>query len=195
MSAQRGSLGQRVVLDPGQQPGGQGTGGERAAVRVAQRQGVQQVAFGGTQRDGPAQRHAGQQPQLGRFREQFHDRHVAQRPDRQPQPVQSGAAADEHLPAVPVRPAVCAADRSTGRSRSRWRGTATAGCCARTARGPPLRSGSSPDRPGYAPAACWHRWSCPHLPLDRRGSPGEIARNRPEGGSAGGPRSLAMAPG
>ena len=95
----------------------------------------------------------GEQPQLGRVREQLDDRQVPQRPHRQPQPEQRGAAADEHLPADADPPAACGAGRRTARSRTRRPGTATAGCCAPMVPWPRWRSGNRPDRPGSAPPA------------------------------------------
>ena len=73
-----GSFGQRVVLQRGQETGGDRAGGERAAVGMAARQRFQQLAFPGRHRRGLPEAHPGEQAQPGRVREQFDDRKVAE---------------------------------------------------------------------------------------------------------------------
>ena len=87
------------MLEPGEEPGGQRAGGERATVSVPVRQRRQHLALPAGHRLGRTQSYPGEQPQPVRVREQFDDGQVPERAHREPQPEQGGAAADEHLPA------------------------------------------------------------------------------------------------
>jgi len=101
---QPGALSQRVMLEPGQEPGRQRFGREWATVGVPVRQRRQQLALPAGHRLSRANPDPGEKPQLGRIREQLDHGQVTQRPHRQPQPEQRGAAADEHLPANGIDP-------------------------------------------------------------------------------------------
>jgi hypothetical protein len=98
------------MLQAGQQPGRQRAGRERAAVRVPVRDRVQHLAFQAVSRRCGAGAHPGHQPQLRRIWQQLGHRQVAQGADRQAQPEQGGAAADQHFPAGRVGPQLVRAD-------------------------------------------------------------------------------------
>jgi hypothetical protein len=102
---QRRAFDQRVVLQPGEQPGRQRLRQERPAMGVPVRHGREHPPLKLVQRDDPStpgargDPHPGQQPQLRRIRQQIHHGQVPEGPDGQPQPEQRRAAADQHLPA------------------------------------------------------------------------------------------------
>ncbi len=100
---QRRAFGQSIMLEAGQQPRWQRIERERATVRVPVRQRHEHLLLNARHRLGRAQRDPGQQPQPARLGQQAHDGTVPERTHREPQPEQGGAAADQHLPARPVR--------------------------------------------------------------------------------------------
>ena len=103
---QRCTLGERVALQPGEQPIRQRPGVEWAAMRVPVRQRMQHPPLGLGHRRLGAKPHPGEQP--GRVRKQLHLGQVAQRAHRQAQPEQCSAAADDHLAADRVQPELAA---------------------------------------------------------------------------------------
>ncbi len=108
---QRRAFDQRVVLQPREQPGRQLGRHEGPAVGVPVRHSREHPPLQLVQRDNAGalgDPHPGQQPQLRGIRQQLDHGQVPEGPDRQPQPEQRRAAADQHLPAerVVARPAL-----------------------------------------------------------------------------------------
>jgi hypothetical protein len=99
---QRATLGEGVVLQPGQQAGRYRARVERTTVGVPVRQCRQHPAFRRGDRRLRAEGHPGQQPGLGRLGKQAHRGQVAQPAHREPEPEQRRAAGDQHLPAATV---------------------------------------------------------------------------------------------